>query len=128
MQKPESDFVYRPNRPPGRTCAQCLKKSASKSVVNIRRRHKVILIEEAGGACLDCGKKYAPFLMDFDHLGDKEFGIAAMNTSLARKREEAAKCDLVCVICHRIRTHKRQCSGCEHCVAGVAGFEPAGAD
>jgi hypothetical protein len=97
--------------------------------VNKRRRKvKRILMEEAGGVCLDCGISGPPFLFDFDHRdpAEKSFGLSmgGMTKSLAVMREEAAKCDLVCSNCHRWRTHRQRCKGCEDC--DVVGSSPAG--
>ena len=61
--------------------------------------------------CVDCGKKYEPFCMDFDHLGDKYDAVAKMihNThSLARIKKEIDKTELVCVMCHKTRTYRRK--------------------
>lgn len=58
--------------------------------------------------CYDCGKEYPPVLMDFDHVperGPKLFGISRMERQSKEKiLEEIAKCDIVCPLCHRIRT------------------------
>ena len=59
--------------------------------------------------CADCGKRYEPHQMDFDHRDPsaKRFNLMtgrAMLMSTAKLRDEAAKCDVVCVNCHRIRT------------------------
>lgn len=35
------------------------------------------------------------------------------------QKTEAIKCDLVCANCHRMRTHKQRCPGCEHCIIPV---------
>lgn len=62
-------------------------------------------------ACKDCGEKYPSWVMDFDHLGDKEFTIAAhrlATSSLEKVKQEVAKCDVVCANCHRDRTHARK--------------------
>ena len=88
---------------------------------NNRRRKKVkqILVQEAGGLCVDCGLKFPIYVFDFDHRNpeEKSFTIAhnAHVISLEKMREEAAKCDLVCANCHRVRTHKQRCKGCEEC-------------
>lgn len=59
--------------------------------------------------CADCGIKYPPFVMDFDHIkGDKYDEISHMvrkPVSLDRLKEEIKKCDIVCSNCHRYRTH-----------------------
>ena len=60
--------------------------------------------------CQDCGQKYPPYVMDFDHReGEQKLHeIAKMVTggwSLKKIEREIKKCDLVCANCHRIRTH-----------------------
>lgn len=60
--------------------------------------------------CLDCGKQYEPFCMDFDHLRDKFMAISKMiheTFSLEKIKQEIAKCELVCVLCHKDRTYAR---------------------
>ncbi len=59
--------------------------------------------------CADCGNFYPPYVMDFDHLGDKEFNISktGMGVSFDRLMKEVQKCDVVCSNCHRERTHQR---------------------
>lgn len=62
--------------------------------------------------CADCGKPYHPLLMDFDHRPGtiKRFTIGAVRWSKGRQalQDEIAKCDVVCVLCHRIRTWNRK--------------------
>ena len=62
--------------------------------------------------CTDCGVQYPYYVMHFDHLGDKEFGISGsrMNFGLTRIMAEIAKCEVVCANCHAERTHKRETS------------------
>lgn len=62
--------------------------------------------------CLDCGKKYPYYVMDFDHRPseEKEANISELlgrAVSLHRLKKEINKCDLVCSNCHRIRTFRR---------------------
>ncbi len=58
--------------------------------------------------CKDCGKMYPYYVMEFDHLGDKEFILARPNgRSVEALQKEVNKCDIVCSNCHRERTHKR---------------------
>lgn len=61
--------------------------------------------------CLDCGKIFSGIQMHFDHVrGEKveNLSIAARKRwSFRRIDEEIRKCDLVCVGCHRLRTHSR---------------------
>ena len=63
--------------------------------------------------CADCGREYPPYVMDFDHRPGtvKKFGLAAQATRYHRTEAdilaEAAKCDVVCANCHRVRTFTR---------------------
>lgn len=61
--------------------------------------------------CADCGVKYNPWQMDFDHLRDKNYYIGYavhQGTGLASLMKEIQKCDVVCANCHRNRTHFRK--------------------
>jgi hypothetical protein len=61
--------------------------------------------------CADCGVRYPPYVMDFDHVsGTKLKEIAAMTSRWAWHRivAEIAKCEVVCANCHRERTHRRR--------------------
>lgn len=62
--------------------------------------------------CSDCGIKWPPVAMDFDHAsGGKVKSIASMvgqAYKLDLIREEIAKCEVVCACCHRIRTATRR--------------------
>lgn len=61
--------------------------------------------------CADCGIQYHPSLMDFDHLNgeSKSFTISRKlgRVSPEALRHEISKCDIVCCICHRVRTWNR---------------------
>lgn len=59
--------------------------------------------------CADCGGRFKPYQMDFDHRDPttKSFNVMAgraMLMSTAKVLAEVAKCDIVCVNCHRLRT------------------------
>ncbi len=87
-------------------------------VANRRRKVKRILVEEAGSVCFDCGYNGPPFMFDFDHRNpeEKALKVSSGNTvGIDKLREEVKKCDLVCANCHRWRTHKQRCDGCEYC-------------
>lgn len=62
--------------------------------------------------CKDCGLSYPPYVMDFDHREPlrKESEVSyLLNKTTApwsRILNEIAKCDVVCVCCHRMRTWK----------------------
>lgn len=60
--------------------------------------------------CVDCGIKYHPYAMDFDHIGDDK--IENVSKLLHKSSWEAVlaeieKCELVCANCHRVRTYNR---------------------
>lgn len=58
--------------------------------------------------CADCGIAYPYYVMDFDHLEDKSFGIGrGRQKGMQQVLKEIAKCDVVCANCHRERTHVR---------------------
>ena len=59
--------------------------------------------------CSDCGETFLPEVMDFDHIGPKTMGIAEAirSASYAALMEELEKVELVCAVCHAIRTHSR---------------------
>lgn len=70
-----------------------------------RRHHKIklTLIADHGGCCAICGYDRCPVSLQFHHVDPrtKSFRIAmSSGKSLARFREEASKCVLVCANCH----------------------------
>jgi hypothetical protein len=81
--------------------------------VRIRQHGTVEFLRELRSRpCADCGNRFAPHQMDFDHRdgATKRFRLtsgAAMLTPPAVLIEEAAKCDVVCANCHRLRTQRR---------------------
>lgn len=54
--------------------------------------------------CRDCGKKYPPYVMDFDHVNGEKYKaisqLRARGISTRRLNREVANC-------HRERTHQR---------------------
>lgn len=61
--------------------------------------------------CLDCGRSFPHYVMDFDHVrGEKKYNIshlASSTKSWETIQIEIDKCDLICANCHRIRTWSR---------------------
>jgi hypothetical protein len=61
--------------------------------------------------CVDCGKNYPYYVMDFDHLeaSTKEnlVSFLAATGRIGALKREIEKCEVVCANCHRLRTHKR---------------------
>ena len=64
--------------------------------------------------CTDCKNTFPHYVMEFDHVperGKKVMDIGKMtNRSINAPtfKAELAKCDLVCAICHKVRTYKRE--------------------
>lgn len=63
--------------------------------------------------CTDCGGRFPPEAMDFDHVrGEKLANVSQTIFSSAFTmrmfREEVAKCEVVCANCHRVRTRGRK--------------------
>lgn len=58
--------------------------------------------------CVDCGETDL-VVLEFDHLRDKEFGIAQgiRDRDWQSVLDEMAKCEVVCANCHRRRTARR---------------------
>ena len=81
-------------------CKECRKQR----VLEWRRRARLKLIAEAGGCCRLCGYDRYVGALHFHHLDPptKEFGISGrgFTRSIAKMREEAAKCVLLCSNCH----------------------------
>lgn len=88
-------------------------------VSEYRRRRKLKLVALFGDKCHDCGLSFPPFMYDFDHRNpeDKSFALGFAGKTIAFEKlvEESKKCDMVCANCHRMRTHKQRCPGCEYC-------------
>jgi len=90
-----------------------LEKVSAQNRANLakRRQHRKELLHKLkDNPCMDCGGKYPPYCMDWDHLYGKIFTIGEKlcNVSEAQLMAEIAKCELVCSNCYRIRTHNRK--------------------
>ena len=62
--------------------------------------------------CADCGGRFEGYQMDFDHRDSntKSFNLCAGRAALKSREQilaEAAKCDVLCANCHRVRTRDR---------------------
>lgn len=60
--------------------------------------------------CAECGRTYAPWIMQFDHIRDKDDCVSNLvrrGASLARLIAEICKCEVVCANCHAARTYLR---------------------
>lgn len=56
--------------------------------------------------CAKCGIQLDTLLMDFDHLHSKRKNLAAMTVNSYKKiNQEIAKCQVLCIFCHKEKTH-----------------------
>lgn len=87
----------------GRGSYRCTRCRAAQ-VAEHRRKIKRLLIAEAGGCCRLCGYDRCEAALQFHHLDptQKSFHLSlrGITRSLARVREEARKCVLLCATCH----------------------------
>lgn len=96
----------------GCRCDDCYKAIAEYT----RKRYedgRKILEAAKDKPCTDCGNKFPPECMDFDHMpgADKLTDVGQLTLNPKRMLAEIAKCELVCANCHRIRTRKRKPAG-----------------
>lgn len=86
------------------------RKFNAKWAADKRRRHRERLWSRKDLPCTDCGVKYSPWMMQFDHVrGIKVSSLSnlASNGTLTKLLEEIEKCEVVCANCHADRTYKR---------------------
>lgn len=73
-----------------------------------RDRRQEVLDKLKDVPCADCGGRFPPICMDFDHVQGKSFTISRASTrSLTSVLREVERCEVVCANCHRIRTAQR---------------------
>ena len=116
------DAFYRSrNLPGGRTtiCSTCWRRMPSQTnearrVANGKIRanaRRFISNHYASNPCVDCGES-DPVVLELDHVrGEKVTNVSAMVAgcrSIKAIATEIAKCDVVCVNCHRKRTARSQ--------------------
>jgi hypothetical protein len=76
------------------------------------RAHAAVLDALREAPCQDCGRRFPPCAMDFDHRNPetKRSGVTRMvgRAGLASILREVDGCDIVCANCHRDRTRRRR--------------------
>jgi hypothetical protein len=92
--------------------ARYRKRRTAKVAANVKARvnrmkAKIDVLKDV--PCADCGQKWPPVAMDFDHRDPKakrENVCTMVNDGLAWKtiKAEIDKCDVVCACCHRLRS------------------------
>ena len=120
---PIKRFSKRPNGSPVSFCKACQRANSKEHYAANKQKHnakryqrrkeerikiKALLIELKSVPCKDCGESHPYWAMDFDHCrGEKLFNLGASVrlASIPKTLREIAKCDIVCALCHRYRTH-----------------------
>lgn len=85
------------------------KKAGQKNERIIRNLNYIIDIKNNN--CVDCNKQYVHYCMEFDHIGKKTCNISRLvwdGASLEKINNELKQCELVCILCHRMRTFIRK--------------------
>lgn len=76
-----------------------------------RERNYEITRKAKDVPCADCGNRFPPVCMDFDHVGDDKVDNITTMCKNGRSEQallaEMAKCEIVCANCHRIRSQQR---------------------
>lgn len=104
-----------------RKCKPCQKNLSNKHYKNNKQKYadnlkkrrfkvrSVIKCLKETTPCTDCKIQYPFYVMQFDHLRDKEFGIshAVKEQTLSRILNEIEKCEIVCANCHAKRSYQR---------------------
>ena len=82
---------------------------AKQSATTAYLKARALLDKLKSVPCADCGQCYPSCVMDFDHRDPtaKRFNVSEAVRARA-VLEEAAKCDVVCANCHRLRTHTKE--------------------
>ena len=125
LAKPVANYRWR-DKSLGRRVARCSEcdrafradiydRSKASFLDNNRRQYaklRALLESHKTDPCMDCGREYPPYVLDFDHR-DPTLKLAKVSSLVYRGSEqllltEIAKCDLVCSNCHRIRTHEKK--------------------
>lgn len=128
MRKPCVDCGIEPKAKKDSRCVECRKanrradyKSGGDTFEQAKaqfQRGREFMDIIKGLPCQDCGGKFPPECMDFDHRDPelKSFQVQSQRVgktweTLRKLMLEVSKCDLVCSNCHRIRTRKQVESG-----------------
>ena len=75
----------------------------------LRKLLRTLVRQHKDKKCADCGKRYPPEIMSYDHLRDKRFNLGGSLRGYTKEDVlyEISKCQVVCLECHREREIKR---------------------
>ena len=89
-----------------------IKARARQNNLIAKKRNKEFVKQAKNAPCVDCGNKYEPHIMQFDHIVDNKkdniSNLVNQAVSLETIIKEIQKCELVCANCHADRTYKRR--------------------
>lgn len=108
----DSEFPPEAHRTPARLfCRSCgrppTKMKAFRLSGGVCNSRREFLNAKKAVPCAECGKKFPPVAMDFDHVrGTKKFNLSE-SAPMAGLLDELAKCEVVCSNCHRVREANR---------------------
>lgn len=102
-------------------CRERRRKYNKRSRVIKRVQRRELINNRKKQPCTDCGRKYHPVCMDFDHRDPTQkartprgkpwhLSKMAVKCGLNQLIAELGKCDVVCANCHRLRELKRRTS------------------
>lgn len=90
-------------------CKRCCVHRAAATGKKARKERRQLITQLKGNTCADCKNTYPTCVLDFHHVrGEKRFILSEGARGQWTKQDiilEAAKCDVLCSNCHRIRTH-----------------------
>jgi 5-methylcytosine-specific restriction endonuclease McrA len=116
--QPLSEFYPKKNRADGyqQRCKQCMRRYQKEHYrgnkdryraikrVGIQRARRYIYDYMLTHPCITCGETN-PVLLEFDHQRDKLMSVSSIyKYGLPRTIAEIAKCQVLCVKCHRLKT------------------------
>lgn len=120
LELPIEDFIKRSKKSPKgfyyvAKCKNCRLNELQAYGIQIKPSRQlkfVTRVKSVFNICVDCGSKYAPHVLDFDHVrGEKIENLSRLvykTCDMALIKDEIRKCDIVCANCHRERTYRRQ--------------------
>lgn len=113
-RKPATDFPKCGNTK--RVEKMCFRCKKAVKIHGERRRRFIRRYKKR--PCMDCGKSFPSRVMEYDHREPSlklfSLGGNSYRYSLPVIMVEIAKCDIVCCLCHRLRTHSRIVAGERH--------------
>lgn len=119
FNKPQYQFVFHKikNKYENR-CKDCKSEYGMEKNKEFRKRNQEYISNiKQNNPCEDCGNKFYPCQMDFNHIDPttKLFELWKVSTrSLNAVKKEIGKCELICANCHRYKTQEKFGARCNN--------------